>query len=307
MNITSVINAVKGIANVDAAKRLLLIGTGFVRKNAPQFLTAASVISLGGAVVSTAKATVKSKEIIDDAEFQLFMELREKHGKDYMPEDKEITLPLEEKVKLCWKYYIPAVLSTAASAGCAIASTSIYADRFATVTALLALSEADNKELKAKMEELLGKDTVVKIQEAIGDDHIKEAAGVEKMEPIPKEQMSEFDFSKPYPVVDTFGAKWYASYKQIQAAINRLNEHYQVDECAALNDFYGYMDTSGSLYSGIGDMFGWDKDVFGDNIRIWFEPKFDEIGNVFIAVKYMDLPEPYSGSSPAYYAYPYSY
>ena len=114
MNITSVINAVKGIANVDAAKRLLLIGTGFVRKNAPQFLTAASVISLGGAVVSTAKATAKSKEIIDDAEFKRFMELREKHGEDYMPEDKEITLPLEEKVKLCWKYYIPAVLSTAA-------------------------------------------------------------------------------------------------------------------------------------------------------------------------------------------------
>lgn len=301
MNITSVFNAVKGVANLDAAKRLLLIGSGFVRKNAPQFLTAMSVISLGGAVVSTAKATSKAKDVITEEEFNRFMELKKKHGEDYIPEDKEFTIPLEDKFKLCWKYYIPAVLSTAASAGCAIASTSIYADRFATVTALLALSEADNKELKAKMEELLGKETVVKIQEAIGEDHIKETAGVETAEPVPEDKKIMIDSERPYLVVDTFGSKWYSTPNQIQAAINRLNEYYSTEKCASLNDFYGYMDPSGRLYSDIGEMFGWDEDVFGDTIRIRIEPRFDEVGNIFIAVQYRDVPEPYSGSCPTYY------
>lgn len=301
MNITSVINAVKGIANVDAAKRLLLIGTGFVRKNAPQFLTAASVISLGGAVVSTAKATAKSKEIIDDAEFKRFMELREKHGEDYMPEDKEITLPLEEKVKLCWKYYIPAVLSTAASAGCAIASTSIYADRFATVTALLALSEADNKELKAKMEEILGKETVEKIQEAIGDDRIKEAAEVDELNPVPDSMLPPMDTTAPMLTVDTFGAKWYSTPNQLQNAIYKLNTLFKAEESAALGDFYSFIDGSGELYSDISEMYGWDKDVYQDEIRISVEPMINAVGEVFLTVKYRDMPEPYSGSCYKYY------
>lgn len=296
MNITSVINAVKGIANVDAAKRLLLIGTGFVRKNAPQFLTAASVISLGGAVVSTAKATVKSKEIIDDAEFQRFMELRTKHGVDYMPEDKEITLPLEEKVKLCWKYYIPAVLSTAASAGCAIASTSIYADRFATVTALLALSEADNKELKAKMEEILGKETVEKIQEAIGDDHVKEAVGVEEIKPAQKEVIVNLTDDVILPVVDSYGVRWNATPAEVRAAITAVNSKLKFEDAASLYDFYSFIKPGDTLESDVSGFYGWDKEVWGDEIRIKMDVELDSDDRPYIHVRYLDMPEPYSGS-----------
>lgn len=296
MNITSVINAVKGIANVDAAKRLLLIGTGFVRKNAPQFLTAASVISLGGAVVSTAKATVKSKEIIDDAEFQRFMELRTKHGVDYMPEDKEITLPLEEKVKLCWKYYIPAVLSTAASAGCAIASTSIYADRFATVTALLALSEADNKELKAKMEEILGKETVEKIQEAIGDDHVKEAVGVEEIKPAQKEVIVNLTDDVILPVVDSYGVRWKATPAEVRAAITAVNSKLKFEDAASLYDFYSFIKPGDTLESDVSGFYGWDKEVWGDEIRIKMDVELDSDDRPYIHVRYLDMPEPYSGS-----------
>lgn len=296
MNITSVINAVKGIANVDAAKRLLLIGTGFVRKNAPQFLTAASVISLGGAVVSTAKATAKSKEIIDDAEFKRFMELREKHGEDYMPEDKEITLPLEEKVKLCWKYYIPAVLSTAASAGCAIASTSIYADRFATVTALLALSEADNKELKAKMEEILGKETVEKIQEAIGDDHVKEAVGVEEIKPAQKEVIVNLTDDVILPVVDSYGVRWKATPAEVRAAITAVNSKLKFEDAASLYDFYSFIKPGDTLESDVSGFYGWDKEVWGDEIRIKMDVELDSDDRPYIHVRYLDMPEPYSGS-----------
>lgn len=296
MNIASVINAVKGIANVDAAKRLLLIGTGFVRKNAPQFLTAASVISLGGAVVSTAKATVKSKEIIDNAEFQRFMELRQKHGKDYMPEDKEITLPLEEKVKLCWKYYIPAVLSTAASAGCAIASTSIYADRFATVTALLALSEADNKELKAKMEEILGKETVEKIQEAIGDDHVKEAVGVEEIKPAQKEVIVNLTDDVILPVVDSYGVRWKATPAEVRAAITAVNSKLKFEDAASLYDFYSFIKPGDTLESDVSGFYGWDKEVWGDEIRIKMDVELDSDDRPYIHVRYLDMPEPYSGS-----------
>lgn len=296
MNITSVINAVKGIANVDAAKRLLLIGTGFVRKNAPQFLTAVSVVSLGGAVVSTAKATVKSKEIIDDAEFELFMELREKHGEDYMPEDREITLPLEEKVKLCWKYYIPAVLSTAASAGCAIASTSIYADRFATVTALLALSEADNKELKAKMEEILGKETVEKIQEAIGDDHVKEAVGVEEIKPAQKEVVVNLTDDVILPVVDSYGVRWKATPAEVRAAITAVNSKLKFEDAASLYDFYSFIKPGDTLESDVSGFYGWDKEVWGDDIRIKMDIELDSDDRPYIHVRYLDMPEPYSGS-----------
>lgn len=296
MNITSVISAVKGIANVDAAKRLLLIGTGFVRKNAPQFLTAASVISLGGAVVSTAKATVKSKEVIDDAEFQRFMELRQKHGKDYMPEDKEITLPLEEKVKLCWKYYIPAVLSTAASAGCAIASTSIYADRFATVTALLALSEADNKELKAKMEEILGKETVEKIQEAIGDDRVKETMEVDEIKPAQKEVVVNLTDDVILPVVDSYGVRWKATPAEVRAAISAVNSKLKFEDAASLYDFYSFIKPGDTLESDVSGFYGWDKEIWGDEIRIKMDIELDSDDRPYIHVRYLDMPEPYSGS-----------
>lgn len=296
MNITSVINAVKGIANVDAAKRLLLIGTGFVRKNAPQFLTAASVISLGGAVVSTAKATAKSKEIIDDAEFKRFMELREKHGADYMPEDKEITLPLEEKVKLCWKYYIPAVLSTAASAGCAIASTSIYADRFATVTALLALSEADNKELKAKMEEILGKETVEKIQEAIGDDRVKETMEVDEIKPAQKEIVVNLTDDVILPVVDSYGVRWKATPAEVRAAISAVNSKLKFEDAASLYDFYSFIKPGDTLESDVSGFYGWDKEIWGDEIRIKMDIELDSDDRPYIHVRYLDMPEPYSGS-----------
>ena len=116
----------------------LTIVSRYAKDNMPKLLTMGSVACLGGAVYYTGKGTVQAVRLIDKRELE-----------------KGAPLTTGEKVKTVWPCYVPAAVATVGSAGCAIGATHLLLTQNTALAAALAASEAKNRGLLEKANELI--------------------------------------------------------------------------------------------------------------------------------------------------------
>lgn len=124
----------------------------FIIKHSPELLTALGLSGLVFSIFSTAKATVKSVNVLND--------------------EKIIPTP-KAAFKRCWKYYIPAAASVAISVPCIIFGNRISTKRNAALAAAYTLSETALKEYQDKTLEVVGPQREQKIHEALSADEVK--------------------------------------------------------------------------------------------------------------------------------------
>lgn len=130
-------------------KNIGIIVEKFIRKNGPTLLMSAGLISFGGAIYATGKATVKSVRDVDAME--------------ETPSTGEI-------VKAEWKNYIPAAILTVTGAGCVIGANHMQLVRIETIAAAYALNRKELDKYKGKVKELLGDKKASEIEDKIAQD-----------------------------------------------------------------------------------------------------------------------------------------
>ena len=117
-----------------------------IKAKSPTILTVAGIIGLGVTIIFAVKDTIKAERILDDAWKDVPDEIKEER-QDFMP---------VEKVKLCWKCYIPTAISGAATATAIITSNHIAMEQVKTMAGLYSAAQASAALYERKVEELVG-------------------------------------------------------------------------------------------------------------------------------------------------------
>lgn len=132
-------------------KAIGIVVEKFIKKNGPTLLMSAGLVSFGGAIYATGKATVKSVRDVDSME--------------ETPSKMDI-------VKAEWKNYIPAAVLTVTGVGCVVAANHMQLVRIETIATAYALNKKELDTYKGKVKELLGEQKAAEIENKIAQDRM---------------------------------------------------------------------------------------------------------------------------------------
>lgn len=196
-------------------------------KHSPEILTGIGIAGFIGTVVLAVNATPKALQNIE--------------------ENCEGEKTVKDIIKYGAKYYIPAVVTGAASTACIIGSSKINFKRNAALTTAYALSESFAKEYKDAVLEEIGPEKEKEIRTKVAE---------KRMEKNPIENATIIQTSER-------GAKFYDPYSntyfesnvhKLNSAINQVNNMLMNELGATLTDFYF---AAGLPTSKSSDLIGW--------------------------------------------------
>lgn len=120
------------------------------KKYIPYILTGVSVLGVSATSVLTAKATLKAKEAVDEAE-----------------KERKAELEPKEVVRRTWKFYIPALLTGLATDACIVTSHVLNQKQQASLISACSFVDTAFNEYKAKTKEIYGEEAHQNIVNAI--------------------------------------------------------------------------------------------------------------------------------------------
>lgn len=203
-----------------------------VSKHSPEILTGIGIAGMLTTTVLAVKATPKALVLIEQKK----------------KEERKDELTPVEVVKTCWKPYIPATLSGAASIACLIGANSINAKRNAALAAAYKLSETALIDYKAKVVETIGE----KKEQAIKDKIAKEKV---ENNPASSSQIIVTGRGNSRIYDQSFGRYFTSDIELIKKAVNELNRRMISEMYISLNEFYREI---GIDEVELGDSLGWN-------------------------------------------------
>ena len=224
----------------------------FTKKNSPEILTGLGIAGMVTTTVLAVKATPKAIQLIEKEE-----------------ECKGEPLTATEKVKACWKCYVPAVISGAGSIACVVGARNVNAKRNAALTAAYQLSQTALSEYKEKV-----------VRQKIAQDKIDKKP-VSNSEVIVTEKGNTL-FFEPLS-----GRYFKSDIESIKRVINELNRRMVGGEqYISLSEFYIEIGLSTTQIS---DELGWRVD------RCLIEADFPAMkaddGTPCLSIDFLVLPE----------------
>lgn len=204
-----------------------------ISKNSPTILT---VMACGG-VISTAIFAAKAGWRADNEVAKIEL-------------DHNFEVDRKERIKACWKLYIPTALSGALTMACIIGSNKISGDRTAAFASIAATSATALQEYQAKVVEKIGE----KKERSIHDEIVTEKAkrdGVKTSEVI-------MTGHGDYLCYDVMSGRYFRSdIEKIRKVQNDANQELLREMWITLNDVYYMLGMTGTK---LGDYVGWDPD-----------------------------------------------
>ena len=242
--------------------KLLKSAEFMVTKHSPEILTGIGIAGMITTTVLAVKSTPKALKLIEDAE-------REK--------GEALTAP--EKVKECWKCYIPAAVIGTASVACLIGASSVNARRNAALATAYKLSETALTEYKEKVVETIGEKKERAVMDAIAKDKIEEKP-VSKSEVIVTKNGDTLCY-------DSISGRYFKSdIEKLKKVENELNRAMMSEMYISLNEFY---DEIGLEHLNIGDEIGWNLDR--GLIDLYFSSQLADDGTPCIVINYRVAPK----------------
>lgn len=231
-------------------------------KHSPDILMGIGVTGMITTTVLAVKATPKAIDIIE---------------KEQRVRREELTK--RDKVKVCWKCYIPATTTGIFSIACLIGSRSVNARRSAALATAYKISETALSEYKEKVVETIGEKKEQAIREKVSKERIDK-------KPVSK---SEVIITKAGNTLcyDSISGRYFKSdIERIKRAENVLNKRMlSGDMYVSLSEFY---DELGLEPTAISDELGWDIDK--GMIELEFSSQIADDGTPCIVVDYAVAP-----------------
>lgn len=223
-----------------------------VVKHSPEILTGIGIAGLLTTTVLAVKATPKALAILEEERSNREQDRENGVDECFAPEK----ISAVDKVKLCWKCYIPAAVTGLGSTACIIGASSVNARRNAALATAYAISETALKEYQDKVVETIGEKKEQVIREKIDKDHVDKNP-VSKNEVIVTQKGNTLCY-------DYYSGRYFESdIEQVKRAINNLNSAMLRDDYVSLNELY---DELGLSRTGIGDTMGWNIGRIGRDL-----------------------------------------
>ena len=239
-----------------------------VSKHSPEILTGIGIAGMVATTVLAVKATPKAIELIQNEK-----ELAESYNEELTPMDK---------VKVCWKCYIPAAVTGVMSITCLIGASSVNTKRNAALTAAYTLSDSALREYREKVVETIGEKKEKTIKDKISEDTIKQ-------NPVTKSEVYITDKSDSLCFEPMSGRYFKSDIDKIKRAKNNLNEKILIDAFNAgvsLNDFY---EEIGLPKTSMGENLGWNLDT--GIIDIYLSAQITDEGTPCLVINYTNPPK----------------
>ena len=255
------------MGKMNLAKLVNDIKTG-VSKHSPEILTGIGIAGMVATTVLAVKATPKAIELIKNEK-----ELAESYNEELTPMDK---------VKVCWKCYIPAAVTGVMSITCLIGASSVNTKRNAALTAAYTLSDSALREYREKVVETIGEKKEKTIKDKISEDTIKQ-------NPVTKSEVYITDKGDSLCFEPMSGRYFKSDIDKIKRAKNNLNEKILVDAFNAgvsLNDFY---EEIGLPKTSMGENLGWNLDT--GIIDIYLSAQITDEGTPCLVINYTNPPK----------------
>lgn len=207
--------------------------TKFVSDNSPTILTAMSVAGVVTTSVMAVKATPEAVRDIWDAESEL----------------TEVLSP-KDKIKLCWKHYVPALTMGAMTIACIISANTISTKRNAALMSLYTFTEKSLKEYQEKVVETFGENKEQKVRDDIAQDRVNN-------DPVSTKQVI-ITGGGDVLCYDTLSGRYFENnIEAIRKAENDLNKLLLDDGYASQNEFYHLI---GLPPTKLGEELGWTSE-----------------------------------------------
>ena len=228
-------------------------------KNAPTILTTFMVGGVITTSVLTGQAAVKASKEIDEIETH-----------------EGVHLGPKAKIKLVWKYFIPATLSGVITISSGLGANYINNRRNAVLMSLYTVANKGFKEYKSKVIEVLGEKKHQEVKESLYNDKIKNFDD------------KTFIVSGGGDVIcyDAPSDRYFKNdIEQIRRIENDLNRDLLIDMFISINDFYYAIGLSGIQY---GDDIGWNVD---NPIRLSYTSKLTKDNQPCLVIDYDTEPK----------------
>ena len=207
-----------------ACRRVLHFG----KKHSSDILSGLAILGLGVTTVLAVKETPKALDAIKLSE-----------------DEKGVELTKMEKVKVAYKYYIPATVSGISTATCILAANVLNKKKQASLMSAYTLLNSTYKEYRNKTNEIYGPDADEKIMSSIIAD---------KLETVSVPSFKE-SFDDEVLFYDQYGDRFfYSTFKDVRDSEYKLNRNFSLGYYATLNDFYDFL---GLKRTQKGDVLGW--------------------------------------------------
>lgn len=238
-----------------------------LRKRSPEILIAVGILGMIGSTVMAVKATPKAIEVIENN-----TKLDENGNKQ---EPTNI-----EKVKLCWKLYLPTAISASVSIACIVGSNSVNAKRNAALATAYTLSETALRDYTEKVVETIGEKKEQEIKDAVAKDRFDK--NIEKSRDVIITGPGKM---KCY---DIFFDRYFESdVNSIKRAVAELNRRMNYENYISAND---YFDELGIKECPMGSLLGWNLDRGLIDVR--FTSVLDENEVPCLAISHNVEPKP---------------
>lgn len=196
----------------------------FGSKHAPEILTGLGCGGFISSLVLTAKAAPKAEKHIEEAQAET----------------------IKEKAAACYKDYLPAGITAAASVGCVVAGATVGHKRYASLATAAGLTEAAFSEYRDSVKEIVGEEKEKEVVE-----------NVKKKVEGRGENTTMVLGNGKIPCLDTASGRYFQSSAiELRKVENELNRELN-DSCyVSLNDFYDMVGLNSTV---IGDEVGWSS------------------------------------------------
>lgn len=188
------------------------------KEHGPGISIIAGVVGLVASNVFTFIGTVKSVRKIDEIEQELGRETTKK-----------------EKIKYCWKHYVPSVTTIVTGVSAVIGGDQIKTKRFkkevATNVAALAVEKANFEDYKDIVKDKLDEKQQKEVEKEFREKQYENMSPtIHNPNALTDDQYLCYD--------EKFNAWYAASQNEIDAAINKINKKASLMQCTTANDYF---------------------------------------------------------------------
>lgn len=234
----------------------------FMLKNEPELLIGVGIAGMVSTVILGVKATPKAMALIDH-------------------ERKVVRKPIPkiEVVKLCWKCYVPTVLSGIITTACFITSASVSHRRNAALATAYSLSEAALKEYSERVVDIVGEKKQKEILDKIDEDHVRE-------NPVKSNEVIMTKAGNTLCCDARTGRYFHSDIETLNRAANIISRRLMDEMSVSLNEFYYEIDLGGTQD---GDEVGWN--ISDGLVSLRFSSQLTESGEPCIVMNFVNRPK----------------
>ena len=225
-------------------------------KHSPEILTGMGIAGFATTVALAVRATPKALILIEDEKHDRAMELEDKVDDVARPD--RVTISAWDTVKLCWRCYIPTIVTGALSTVCIIGASSVNLKRNAALAAAYTMSETALKEYQDKVVETIGEKKEKAVREAVAKDKLEK-------DPIANREVivTGTGITRCYDAIS--GRYFESNIQTIRTAESALNRRLISEMYVSLNEFYLEIGLEGTE---LGDQLGWKIEGGGIELNL---------------------------------------